>query len=333
MRAVLPIGKLPEEFLRKHVLPYLGYRRGDVVLRPGFGEDAGAVKMSKKTYIFSTDPITGSKGLVGWLAVQASANDVAVCGGEPRWFSSTILMPRGSRPNDIDRVVKQIHTACRELKVAIVTGHTEVAPFVSEPVVVGHMVGVLVADRVVTSAGAKPGDHIVVVKSPGLEGSAILATDFPEQLISRGVDKREVALARRFVRYISVVKEALAYAKTGASALHDPTEGGLLGGLYEIARASGVGFEVYRDKIPVNPIVSKICSRLDLDPLKLISSGSLIVVAKHINPKLLKRTGGRVVGNILSRKKGMNVYSENGRERVKGPVYDELWRFLEEYAS
>jgi hydrogenase expression/formation protein HypE len=333
MRAVLPIGKLPEEFLRKHVLPYLGYRRGDVVLWPGFGEDAGAVKMSKKTYIFSTDPITGSKGLVGWLAVQASANDVAVCGGEPRWFSSTILMPRGSRPNDIHRVVKQIHTACRELKVAIVTGHTEVAPFVSEPVVVGHMVGVLVADRVVTSAGAKPGDHIVVVKSPGLEGSAILATDFPEQLISRGVDKREVALARGFVRYISVVKEALAYAKIGASALHDPTEGGLLGGLYEIAKASGVGFEVYREKIPINPIVSKICSRLDLDPLKLISSGSLIVVAKNINPKLLKRTGGRVVGKILSRKKGMNVYSENGRERVKGPVHDELWRFLEEYAS
>jgi len=331
MRGTIPIGKLPEGFLRKHVIPYLGYRRRDVVLWPSFGEDAGAVKMSKNTYIFSTDPITGSKSLVGWLAVHASANDVAVCGGEPRWFSSTVLMPVGSHPSDVSRVVKQIHRACKQLKVSVVTGHTEIAPTVSETVIVGHMVGVLVAKRLITSAGAKPGDHIVMVKSPGLEGSAILATDFSEHLLRKGVSRHTVLVARNFVREISVVGEALVYAKAGVSAMHDPTEGGLLGGLYEVAKASGAGFEIDRGKIPVNKAVSEICDRLELDPLKLISSGSLIAVVKHVNPKILRRTGGYVIGKITPKKRGMKIYSEDGVEKVRGPVHDELWRFLTEH--
>ncbi len=325
-----PIGKLPENILKNYVLKYIGHRRKDVVLWPDFGEDAGAVKTSRDIYILSTDPITGSKNFVGWLAVNASANDVAVSGGRPQWFSSTILIPRGSSLTDLSKIVRQIHTACRRLKVAVVTGHSETTAAVTEPVVIGHMIGRLIAKKPITSSGAKPGDLILMVKSAGLEGAAILASDFENILKQKGVGAATIAKARGFIKKTSVVEESLAFAAADVSAMHDPTEGGLLGGLYELAKASSTGFEVYRSKVFVDPTVATICRALDIDPLRLISSGTLLVTAPRIDKELVKKTGATVIGRIVPRKMGMRILSDGYEERISGPVQDELWRFIAE---
>jgi len=325
---LLPLGKLPEKVLKDVVLRRVGARRRDVVLWPNFGEDAGAVKTSKDIYIVSMDPITGSKSFVGWLAVHASANDVAVCGGRPQWFSSTILLPKGSTPADLKRIVDQIHLACRRMDVAVVTGHSEVAPFVSSPVVVGHMTGKLVAPTPVTTSGAKPGDEILLVKSPGLEGVAILSADFADVLRRKGFTEKELRMGSLLIKKTSVVDEALSLASTGVNCMHDPTEGGLLGGLYEVAEAAGVGFEIDRSRVPIHPLVQRVCEKMDIDPLRLISSGALIATAPRFSSRVLAKIGGRIIGKILPRRQGMRV-TENGREeKIKGPIQDELWRII-----
>ncbi|MDW8084205.1 MAG: AIR synthase family protein [Candidatus Caldarchaeum sp.] len=323
---MLPVGKLPEQVLKKIVLRRVGVLRDDVVLWPGYGEDAGAVKTSKDIYVFSMDPITGSKAFVGWLAVHASANDVAVSGGRPEWFSSTILLPKGSGPDDLKKIVSQIHRACRGLGVAVVTGHSEVAPFVSAPVVVGHMTGKLVASKPIQSAGARPGDQILMVKPVALEGAAIIATDFAEVLRRKGLSKEEVDRASGLIRKTSVVKEAIMLAKLGVNSMHDPTEGGLLGGLYEIAQAAGVGFEIDRTKVLTDPLVNKICAVMELDPLRLISSGTLVATAPKFDKRIIAKLKARIIGKILPRRKGMRIIGDD--ESIKGPVQDELWRLL-----
>ncbi|MEM2237883.1 MAG: AIR synthase family protein [Candidatus Caldarchaeum sp.] len=327
---MLPLGKLPENVLKKYVLKHLGYVRKDVVVWPSFGEDAGAVKTSNTVYLLSTDPITGSKKFVGWLAVHASANDVAVSGGKPAWFSSTILMPKGSSYSDLSKIIKQIHMACRRLKVAVVTGHSEVAPFVTSPTVVGHMMGRLIGSKPITSHGARPGDLIVMVKSVGLEGAAIIASDYPHVLRKRNIGSNSIRRAVGFIRKTSVVEEALAFAREGVSAMHDPTEGGLAGGLYELAQASSVGFYVDRSRVLIDPLVEKICRVLDIDPLKLISSGTLLATASRLSKRVVEKTEARVIGRIVKRKMGMRIFSKEGEEKIKGPVQDELWRFVTE---
>lgn len=323
----LPVGKLPEQVLRRVVLRRVGALRRDVLLWPGFGEDAGAVRTFKDVYVFSMDPITGSKSFVGWLAVHASANDVAVSGGKPEWFSSTILLPKNSSPSDLEKIVSQIHQACRRLGVAVVTGHSEVAPSVSAPVVVGHMIGRLVAPKLVKSAGARPGDQIMMVRPVAMEGAAIIATDIPEVLRIKGFSDEELAKASSFIKETSVVKEAMMLAKVGVNSMHDPTEGGLVGGLYEVARAADVGFEIDRTKVIKHPLVDKICNALGIDPLRLISSGTLLATAPRFDESLVKKLKGRVIGKILPRKQGMWITGDH-EERVKGPVQDELWRLL-----
>ncbi|MEM0383574.1 MAG: AIR synthase family protein [Candidatus Caldarchaeum sp.] len=330
MTRPLPVGKLPEAVLKRYVLKHRGYERGDVVLWPGFGEDAGAVKASSDVYVLSTDPITGSKQFVGWLAVHASANDVAVSGARPLWFSSTILLPERSGHEDLSRIAKQISSACRRLKTAVVTGHSEVAPFVASPTVVGHMIGRLAAGRLITSSGARPGDYILMVKSVGLEGVSIIASDYPMLLRKKKLDPGSIRRAVSLIRKTSVVEEALAFARAGVSAMHDPTEGGLLGGLYEMAQASSVGFYVDRSKVLVDPLVARITKALDIDPLKLISSGTLLATAPRPRRRVVQKTKASVIGRVVERREGMRIFSGNSEQKLKGPVQDELWRFITE---
>ncbi|MEM4417800.1 MAG: AIR synthase family protein, partial [Nitrososphaerota archaeon] len=301
----LPIGKLPPDILKNLVLSRTGSRRGDVVLRPAVGEDAGAVKSGGKVYILSIDPITGSREMVGWLSVHASANDVAVSGGRPSWFSPTILIPPKSSIRDVDRIMRQVDRAAKSLDVAVVTGHTEVAPYITAPVVVGHMMGPLVGGRLIRSSGARPGDWIIMSKAAAIEGTAILATDFAELLRRRGVSRRVIRDARAYYRKISVVREALALARRGVvNAMHDPTEGGILGGLYELAEASGTGFRVMASEIPITPATKEICRALGLDPYSLISSGALLATTPRLERGILTRVDARPIGRVVKRREG-----------------------------
>ncbi len=325
----LPVGKLSKQALTSSVLPYLGSRRADVVLRPRYGEDAGAVKTRKGVVVIATDPITGSKNLIGWLSVHINANDVAVCGARPTWFAPCILLPKNSTAKDFRRIAGQIDRAAKKLGIAVVTGHSEIAPYIEAPLVVGSMAGQLVAQRIVTTSGARPGDWIVMTKWAGLEGSAILATDYASLLRKRGVSNKAITEARRYYNAISVVKEALSLAHAGAaSSMHDPTEGGVLGGLYEMADASGCGFKVHSKRIPITKTTHEICRALKIDPLRLISSGVLLATIPRRNSKLLGKLKLTVIGKVVKRNEGMNIIENGKTTRIKEPVTDELWKIV-----
>ncbi|PUA32043.1 MAG: hypothetical protein B9J98_04680 [Candidatus Terraquivivens tikiterensis] len=328
-------GKLPKEVLEKTVFKWLGARRGDVLLWPAYGEDAAVVCVPKGRLVVACDPITGSRRLAGWLSVHINANDVAVCGAKPAWFSSCILLPEYDE-RAFASIAKQIHKAASELRVSVVTGHSEVAPCVSEPIIIGTMMGMLEGKKYYTTGGAKPGDMIIMTKTAGIEGTAILATDFSGVLSSK-VDASMLRRASSFYRRISVVEDALRIASTGlATAMHDPTEGGILGGLYELAEASGTGFVVYEDAIPVAKETRMLCEALDCDPLKLISSGTLIASVRASRKgllKALKKTGVKaaIIGEVVRKKEGRKLIRSGGVvESIRSSVTDELWRILSE---
>jgi hydrogenase expression/formation protein HypE len=327
------LGKIDRDLLERFVFRRLGYRRRDVIVPPRFGEDAGVIRAGGRLLVLAMDPITGASELAGWLSVHVNANDVAVMGAEPRWFSATILLPENDL-EDLDRITRDIHRACRSLHVAVITGHTEVSPGISRPIIVGQMVGELVSRKPITSSGARPGDLLVMSKTAGIEGTAILASDFRGMLAGRVPDE-VLTRAERFYRKISVVKEALRLTRGGfASAMHDPTEGGLIGGAYELAEASGCSFIIYEKAVPVAKETRIICEVLGCDPLKLISSGVLLAAVPRRFAGRLSRIGGfRVIGELRGRREGNIVVRNDGsEERVGGPVLDELWRLLMEYS-
>ncbi|HKA53952.1 MAG TPA: AIR synthase-related protein, partial [Candidatus Binatia bacterium] len=208
-----------------------------------------------------------------------------------RWFQACLLFPPGTTEDAAHQVFVQIDAASRELGIAVTGGHTEVTNAVSRPVVIGDMHGIVAKDRLVTSGGARPGDLVVMSKTAGLEGTSILAAEKAAALRSQ-LDEasRQEAVNLRHTPGISVVKEALLAAEHGATAMHDPTEGGVALGLYELATASGTGIILDLDAIPVLPVTWAICRCFDLNPLGLISSGTLLLTIPPDRWPALQRT-------------------------------------------
>jgi hydrogenase expression/formation protein HypE len=269
----MKVGKVPPQILSRLVWNRRGAPRQEVVVGPALGEDAAVINLGDRYMAVHTDPISGSVKLLGFLAVYVPTNDVAVRGIEPMWLSVAIFLPPGAEEEVLDAVTSQIDSAARELGVAVVGGHTEVTTAVTRPLVVATAMGV--GRRYVTTSGARPGDYVLMTKSAGQEAASILATDFEEEALRRGVDQAAVERAKEFIKSISVVREALALADI-ATAMHDPTEGGVANGLAEIAYASGVSIVADPQKVVVYPEVEALCRAFGIDPLETLSSGVLL---------------------------------------------------------
>ncbi len=329
-------GKLPAEILQRIVFKHLGKKRDDVILGPMVGEDAAIVQVGEKTLVIASDPVTGAEKWLGWLAVNVSSNDVATCGVQPLWFSSCILLPEGSNEELVAKICNQMDRAAKQLDVAIIGGHCEATPGLDHPVVVGCSIGVAENGRRVTSSGAKTGDKIIMTKGAGIEGTAILASDRREELL-KVFDERFLKEAEDFFTKISVVKEALiAFRTGGVSAMHDPTEGGVAGGLHELADAANVGFQVYEETILVSEETRKICAYFGIDPLQLISSGTLLITAteektEEIVTRLLENgVYTAVIGEITELRLGrILVTRRREKKELVRPVSDHIWKALE----
>lgn len=332
----LPAGKVPPEVLEEIVFKRLGVESGDVLLGPSKGEDGAVVRVGGEVLVSSMDPITGAVERLGWLAVNINANDVATFGIKPRFFSSCILLPSGAESGVLREICDQIDSAAKKLGVAVIGGHSEVTPGLKHPIVVGYAFGVAEEGRYVTSGGAEAGDVIILTKGAGIEGTAILASERRERL-SRELGEEVVKAAESFYERISVVEDALtAFKAGGVTAMHDPTEGGVAGGIHEIADASGLGFEVFEEKIPVAPETSMICSYFNVDPLQLIGSGALLISVKpEYAGKVLEALESRgirasKIGRFLPDPEKRILVRGDGRvaELVR-PVSDHLWKALE----
>jgi hydrogenase expression/formation protein HypE len=329
------LGKVPNEVLEEIVFKNLGAERDDVVLQPSIGEDAAIVKAGNQTLAISSDPITGAEEWLGWLAVHVSANDIATRGIQPRWFNSIILLPKTSTTKLIKKICTQMDKVAKQLNIAITGGHCEITPGIEHPIVTGCAVGVAENGKYITSGGAKVGNQIILTKGTGIEGTAILASDKRQELQTR-FSPSFVKNAENFFKKISVVKDALTAFKTGgATAMHDPTEGGVAGGLHELADAANIGFQVHEEKIIIQEETQKICGYYKVDPLQLISSGSLLIVAeKEKTDKILNNLSAEgiqasLIGEITEPSTGRKLVTKKGEKtELTRPASDHLWTAL-----
>lgn len=326
-------GKLPPRLLER-LLRWRGAPDRRVLVGPGCGLDAAVVAVGRYRLILKSDPVTFTARQVGWHAVQVNANDVAVMGGRPAWFQPTILLPPGTRPSVVMTLAREIDHACRALGVAVTGGHTEVTDAVTRPIVAGDMHGLLVAGRIITAGGARPGHRVLLTKAAGIEGTAILAQERARELTTaRSATLVRSAQGLRRHPGISVVTEAVIAARHGASAMHDPTEGGVRAALHEMAFASRVRLDADLDRIPVLPQTAEICRHYAIDPLGLIGSGALLIALPPPRmPSLLRawaRRGivGHVIGGVAS---GRGVRATRRGRRVSFPwlARDEIIRAL-----
>jgi hydrogenase expression/formation protein HypE len=333
-RPRLSLGKLPPEVMERYLFGMTGARSRRVVVEPALGLDFGVVRLGAgrtggRYLIVSSDPITGVSERAGWYAVNVSANDVATSGNRPEFLQSVILLPEDASEGDVRRLSSEMHRTAKKLKIAIVGGHTELSPGLHRPIVV--TTAFAVADSYVTAAGARAGDTLMMTKTAGVEGTAILGTD---PRFSLGLDRETVSGAASHFEMLSVVDEAVAAHGTGAvHAMHDCTEGGVLGALYEMATASGLGLEVAEGDIPVSRETARICSALRVDPLKLISSGTLLIAVRRGEEGAVAEAAASVGSRATSIgqfTKGRVLLTRRGRaEEVTGPPRDEIWRLHE----
>jgi hydrogenase expression/formation protein HypE len=331
----LPAGKVPPKILEEVIFNYLGAKRREVVVGPSFGVDGAAIKIGDKSLIISMDPITGALNRIGWLAVNINANDIATFGVQPAFFSSCLLLPEDSSEEAVETICKQIDRGARKLGIAVTGGHSEVTPNLRFPIIVGCCMGIAEKEHYVTTRGAEPGNVLILTKSVGMEGTAILAADRHAQL-SGELEESALKKAEDFFKNISVVKEALLVFQTGhVTAMHDPTEGGVAGGIHELADASRVGFKVHEEKIPIAEETTRICRFFQIDPLQLIASGSLLIAAEkgHVDTILgaLKKNNivASVIGELLPSPKKRIITRKNSKEeKLARPLSDHLWLAL-----
>ena len=327
-------GKVPPEILESHVFKHLGKSHPDLILGPSLGQDASLIRFGDRVLVASTDPITGSVEDIGWLAVHINANDIATFGVQPTWFLNSIMLPVGSTPSDLEHIMKQIHEAASSLNITVAGGHTEITEDIDKPIIAGFMLGETVPGQYVTSSGATAGDSIILTKSVAIEGTAILAAEGRSYLTSKlGSELVESAISLR--DYISVVKEGVASFNTGhITAMHDPTEGGLANGIHELCTASGVGFRINYQSIPVHASTKAICDFLAVNPLNLISSGCMLMTCHVDNSKdvlaTLEKIGvdACVIGQILEDKNIRLVEYPDSESDLGVPTTDALWGAL-----
>lgn len=332
----LPMGKIPPEVLKNSVYRYLGAENSDVILGPALGVDGAIVKVGDKVLISSMDPITGAEQRIGWLAVNINANDVATFGVRPAFFSSCLLLPEKSSETTVEKICRQIDSAAKKLGIAVIGGHSEVTPELKRPIIVGCALAVAEPGKYVTSAGSKPGNKLILTKAAGLEGTAVLANEKFEVLKNK-LNRSLLDSAMNFYDMISVVEEAvLAYDFGGVKAMHDPTEGGVAGGIHEMADAAGLGVKIYKNKIHVHPETMEICRFFKIDPLQLISSGALLISANPESAEGIVRELSKhnvraaVIGEFTSDPLNRVLVRSDGTvENLVRPVCDHLWSALE----
>jgi len=336
--STLPIGKVPVDLLRALLARFTKIRDPRVVVGPGIGLDAAVIRIGGRALVAKTDPITFVADEIGTYALLINANDLATMGATPKWFLATVLLPaRATTAASVNSLFAQLHTICHRLRVSLCGGHSEITDAVTRPVVVGCLLGECASDQIVTAAGARVGDAVLLTKGLAIEAVSILARERADE-IRRRHGARFLARCRRYLAKpgLSVLKEAqVALAAGGVHAMHDPTEGGLSSALYELAEAANVGLKIEAHQIRILPEAAQLSSDFDLNPLGAIASGALLICT---DPAFEKRTLARLrtaripaarIGTVVPRGNGVTLM-EDGRARpFPRFAVDELARFFQ----
>jgi len=327
------------DLLRGLLARFAKTREPSVVVGAGIGLDAAVVRIGGKALVAKTDPITFVGEEVGTYALLINANDLATMGATPRWFLATLLLPpRSSTASSVKRLFAQLHTICRRLQVSLCGGHSEITDAVTRPVVVGCLLGECAPSRVVTAAGARIGDAVLLTKGLAIEAVSILARERGAE-IRRRHGRRFLARCRRYLTDpgLSVLREAqVAMGTGGVHAMHDPTEGGLSSALYEMAEAAGMGLKIEADSIRILPEARQLCSDFGLNPLGAIASGSLLICVDQAYERrtaaLLRRSRipAARIGTVVPRRHGVTLIEHGRGHPFPRFAVDEVARLIQE---
>jgi hydrogenase expression/formation protein HypE len=281
----------------------------------------------------STDPITASVADIGRLAIHISCNDIASNGIQPVGIMLAVMLPVGTTKKDVENIMAQAAEAAEACGVEIIGGHTEVTPAVNKPVIVSTAIGRGKKWQSASAEDIQIGDYIIMTKSAGLEGTGIIASDYEEELL-KVLTREEIESAKRLLDDVSVVTEGTVAGEVGTNGMHDVTEGGILGAIWEMCQIAGVGAEVWGDEVLVADVTKKICKYYGIQYLRLISSGSMIIMAKpEKKDEILKKlavagVAARVIGKIVPIEDGLTIIENGVTEPIDPPKPDELYKVV-----
>ena len=328
----MKIGKLPENVLVRSVIRQVGHRRGEVLAGPGVGLDCAALQIgADEVLVMSTDPITGTVKDIGSHCIHITANDLAASGAEPLGVMLTVLLPECVEEPEIRDMVRQAEEVCASLNMEILGGHTEVTNAVSQTVITVAGVGKIKKDEMPDPSRIRPGQDVVVTKWIALEATSILAKEREERLLKR-FSQDLIRRVREFDTFLSVVKDAAAARGTGVVFMHDITEGGILGALWEVAEAGGVGLEISARAIPIRQESVEICEFFGVNPYQIMSSGSMLILSEDGRKTVAALEAAGIPATIIGRTtEGKDRILKNGDEvrYLDRPKTDELYRALE----
>jgi hydrogenase maturation factor len=331
----LETGKLKCEFLEK-ILGKIEIADRRVTVGPGIGEDAAAIDMGDRYLIVKSDPITFVSDRIGWYVVNINANDIAAMGGTPRWFLVTMLLPeRRTTIADIERIMQDLRSSCAELGVTIVGGHSEITHGLEHPILSGTMLGEAGKDELVKNGDIREGDLLYMTKAIAIEATSIMALAKREEVV--GVFGE--GFYRRCARFledpgISVVRDAMrARASARVSGMHDPTEGGILSGAYEMAKGSGVGLRLELGRVPVYEETSRLCAHFGISPYSSIASGSLLIAVPAREREALEKAFAAnppltLIGEFTGKGKKMYAVGDGRAEELKPSGIDDITKLL-----
>ena len=330
----LPVGKLDTDLLKETVFSHILHLRPEVMVRPGVGEDCATIDFGKYECVMSTDPITAAISEIGRLAIHITCNDIASNGVEPLGIMLAMMLPIGTTVGEIETIMMQAQDVASSLGVEIIGGHTEITPAVNRPVIVSTAIGRTLAGGSQKAENMRPGDIILMTKQAGLEGTGIIASDFADQL-SEVLTAEEIAEAKGYMNLVSVVKEGVAAGNMGTAGMHDITEGGVLGAVWELSEISGVGVELEEDKIPVSEVTRKICDHFGINYLRLISSGCMMIIVhpdrEEAVMEAIRNVGVDVtrIGRVMEQGAPRVLIGKDGVVReIDPPESDELYKVV-----
>ncbi len=311
------MSKFSLDVLKRYVYPFTiqGRKDPDVVLGSTFGEDVAVTRIGNDMLLSHVDPIVGAVKGIGWLAVHVACNDIAAGGIKPRWIQLLLLVPSAQDVRAVEQIMSDAARAAESLGVAIIGGHTGYSSGLLRPLVAVTALAPAEGKRVVTTGGSRPGDFVYVTRGVGLEGTGILASDFAAETQRRGLSEHDLAEATALLSSVSVVPEALALAYLGATAMHDVTRGGILETLLEIAACSGVKLDIDERSIPVPLVVRRFAQAFDFDPLRMISSGTLVAT---LSPDACRAAEGYFSNNGLCDLKQIGIVLEGSGVYLRG---------------
>ena len=334
--SVFRVGKLNANLLDE-LVSSIKKKDPRVIVGPKVGEDAAVIDIGDKYLLSTTDPITFTSYKIGWYTVNVNANDIATMGGTPKWLLVSILLPENKTDSAlVKEIFRDIENAADELGIDICGGHTEITKGLDRPIISGHMLGEVDKDKLVTNSRARVGDQIILTKGIAIEGMALLAREREKELSGK-YGKMFVERVQSFLHDpgISVVAEAhLANQAANIRAMHDPTEGGLATGLYELTKASNTGVVIYEDKIHLLDETRILCSEYKLDPLGVIASGALLIVVgpddrDAVLSKLVQNDiTCSVIGKLTDKEDGLKIIADGEERELPFFEVDEIARVI-----